>query len=102
MNREEVIATLRTLEPELRASGIRSLSLFGSIARNSAAPFSDVDIAVKVGEGFSRRGLDYFGRMEELEQRLSAALGRRVEVVEEPVRKDRFQNQIDRDRVFAF
>jgi predicted nucleotidyltransferase len=53
------------------------------------------------GEGFSRGGFDYFGRLEELEQRLSLMLGCKVDVVEEPVRKQRFQTQIYRDRALA-
>jgi predicted nucleotidyltransferase len=33
---EQVIATLRAHEAELRAAGIRALSLFGSVARGDA------------------------------------------------------------------
>jgi uncharacterized protein len=33
MNRDEVIATLRAHEAELRAAGVERLSLFGSVAR---------------------------------------------------------------------
>jgi len=40
--------------------------------------------------------------MEELERRLSKILGCKVDVVEEPVRKERFQKEIDRDRTLAF
>ncbi|MGI8743326.1 MAG: nucleotidyltransferase family protein [Bryobacteraceae bacterium] len=102
MNREQVIATLRALEPELKAAGVLSLSLFGSTARGDAGPESDVDVAVRVSESFSNRGLDYFWRMEQLEQRLSRLLGRKVDVLEEPVRKERLQRQIDKDRALAF
>jgi uncharacterized protein len=102
MNLEQVIATLHTLEPELRAAGVLSLSVFGSAARGGGAPDSDVDVAVRLADSFSKRGLDYFGRLEELEQRLSQVLGCKVDVVEEPVRKERLQNRIDKDRAVAF
>jgi predicted nucleotidyltransferase len=62
----------------------------------------DVDVAVRLGEGFSAPGLDYFGRLNELEGRLSGILACKVDVVEEPVRKRRFQTEIDRDRALAF
>ena len=44
---EDVIATLRAHETDLRAAGIQSLALFGSVARGDADPDSDVDLAVK-------------------------------------------------------
>lgn len=40
--------------------------------------------------------------LEELKERLEAALGRAVDLVTEPARKVRFQQEIDRDRVRAF
>ena len=79
-----------------------SVSLFGSTARRESAP-GDIDIAVRLAEDFSHGGFDYFGRLEDLERRsLSELLGCKVDVVEEPVRKERFQQEIDRDRALAF
>ena len=102
MKREQVIAILRDHEPELKAAGVLSLSVFGSTGRDDARPDSDVDIAVRLGENFSKGGLDYFGRLEELEQRLSEILACHVDVIEEPARKERFQREIEKDRAFAF
>jgi uncharacterized protein len=102
MERDEILARLRAHEPELKAAGVRSMSLFGSAARNDAAPGSDIDIAVRLADGFSGGGLDYFYQLEQLEQRLSRLLGRDVDVVTEPARKERFQREIDRDRALAF
>jgi hypothetical protein len=101
MNCDQVIAELRAHEPELRAHGVLSVSLFGSIARGDARA-RDVDVAVRLGESFSGPGLDYIGRLEELERRLGEILGCRVDLVEEPVRKQRLQREIDRDRALAF
>ncbi len=75
--------------------------MFGSVARGDAGQDSDVDLAVRLSENFSRGGFDYFGRMDELE-RLSAILGCKVDVIEEPARKERLQAAIDRDRIRAF
>lgn len=46
MNRDQRIDTLRAHEPELRAAGVRSLSVFGSLARQDARPHSDVDLLI--------------------------------------------------------
>ena len=102
MNRDEVIAVLREHEPELKAAGVLSLSVFGSVARNDAAPDSDIDIAVRLADDFSSGGFDYFYQLEQLEQRLSRLFGRTIDVVTEPARKERFQQEIDRDRALAF
>jgi predicted nucleotidyltransferase len=102
MNRENTIAALRDHERELKAFGVVSASLFGSVARNDAGPNSDVDIAVRLGDNFSAGGFDYFSRLEELEERLSSILGCKVDVIEEPVRKERIQTGIDMDRALAF
>lgn len=59
-------------------------------------------MAVRLGENFSESGLDYISRLDDLERRLSEILGCKVDLVEEPVRKERFQREIDRDRALAF
>ena len=101
MEREQVIAALKAHEHEFRAAGVVSVSLFGSVARGEN-PTHDVDVVVRLGDNFSERGLDYISRLDDLEQRLSGILCCKVDVVEEPVRKQRFQREIDRDRAFAF
>ncbi len=101
MTRDQVIATLRQHEPELRSAGVVSLSLFGSTARDEADP-ADVDIAVRLAERFSSGGFDYYYQLEQLQQRLSRLIGCKVDLVPEPLRKERFQHEIDRDRALAF
>jgi uncharacterized protein len=102
MDCAEVKTALRARERELKAIGVDSLSIFGSVARGDAGPDSDIDIAVKLADNFSKGGFDYFHRIEKLQRRLSTILGHRVDVIEEPVRKQLMQAEIDRDRSFAF
>jgi len=80
---------------------VSSVSLFGSVAREEQL-VNDVDIVVRFSESFSARGLNYFSRLSEIEGRLAGILGCKVDVIEEPVRKKRFQSEIDRDRALAF
>ena len=102
MDRDQAIAALRDHEPELKAAGVLSVSVFGSVARNDGGSDSDVDIAVRLAEHFSDGGLDYFWQLEQLQQRLSRLLGCKVDVVAEPVRRERLQIEIDKDRALAF
>jgi hypothetical protein len=54
--RERVLTLLRAHAPALRARGVRSLALFGSVARNEAHPDSDVDLLLDLD---ARAGLGF-------------------------------------------
>jgi len=49
MNRNEIIAKLKAVEPQLRAHGVAALYLFASYARDEARQDSDVDVFVDPG-----------------------------------------------------
>src|SRR3977135_2134013 len=101
MKRDEIIATLRAREPELRAAGIASLSLFGSIARGDDRGDSDVDVAVRLSN-HSLQGFAYFGQLDRLTRHLETILGQPVDIVVEPVQKERLRREIEEDRAIAF
>jgi hypothetical protein len=46
MNREDVLKLLKKNSPALNRFGVKSLALFGSMARNEAIANSDIDILV--------------------------------------------------------
>jgi predicted nucleotidyltransferase len=48
MRRDETLAILAAHREELRRRGVRSLALFGSVARDEARPDSDVDLLVEL------------------------------------------------------
>ena len=95
---EQGIATLRAHEAELRAAGIRALSVFGSVARGDAGPDSDIDLAVEFAPA-ARMDLI---RLAGLERELSALLGRAVQILPESIEKPRLRASVERDRVRAF
>src|SRR5690348_6334743 len=95
---ERVIATLRVHETELRQAGLRSLSLFGSVARDETEMESDIDLAAEFDPAARMDLL----RLTALERRIAEILGRPVDLLPEPVEKRRLQNQINRDRRRAF
>lgn len=95
---ERVIATLRAHEAELRHAGIRRLALFGSVAGGDADADSDVDLVVEFDPAPK---MDLI-RLLALERRLGETLGRRVEILPEPVENPRLRANVERDRVIAF
>lgn len=46
MDRAEVIARLKSAEPDLRARGVAGLYLFGSYSRKEQRPDSDIDLFI--------------------------------------------------------
>lgn len=74
MGRNEVIAILTTHQAQLREFGVKSLALFGSVARNEARLDSDVDLLVEFEKPV---GLFTFMR---LQRYLEAILGCSVDL----------------------
>ncbi len=72
----DILTTLRTALPELRQRWpIRSLALFGSVARGDAGPASDLDVLV----GFERPVT--LSAFLALEDELAGLTARRVDLV---------------------
>ena len=95
---EAIVATLQAHETELRRAGIRRLSLFGSMARGEAGSESDIDLVAEIDP---EAHIGLFGLIA-LENRLSEILGRKVDLLPEPVQKPRLRANIERDHRRAF
>jgi predicted nucleotidyltransferase len=90
VKRDQVLQRLAEARAELAGLGVRSLDLFGSVARGEAGPDSDVDLLVEFDKPI---GLFHFVRVQ---QRLEAILGCRVDLV----MREAVKRQL-RDRIFA-
>jgi len=95
---DRVIATLRAHEAELRRAGLRSVSLFGSVARGETETDSDIDLAAEFDPAARMDLL----QLTALERRIAELLGSPVDLLPEPAEKSRLQDQINRDRLRAF
>jgi hypothetical protein len=72
MRRDQVLKTLSAHRDELRSRyGVKSLALFGSVARGESGPESDVDLLVE----FERPiGLRFFELIDHLEDLLGCSV----------------------------
>jgi uncharacterized protein len=93
-DREEVLTALRSALPDLRRRWpIRSLGIFGSIARGDAAADSDVDVLVE----FERPvGLSAFLALEDTPR---ATVGRPVDLVSRAALKPHIGEHVLRELV---
>ncbi|GGB64882.1 hypothetical protein GCM10010833_20090 [Blastomonas aquatica] len=98
MDKATAIARLKAHEAELRELGVERLSLFGSTARGEEGPQSDVDLAARFAREARIGGFAFVA----IADRLESILRTRVDLVAEPARKPRMQEEIDRDRIRVF
>ena len=96
--RERVLRILREQAPELRARGIASLSLFGSMARGEAGPKSDVDLLIETDPA-ARLG---FFELCDLRRDLEARLQRPVNFAFGSEMRPWLREWIEDDRIEIF
>ncbi|MDO9537832.1 MAG: nucleotidyltransferase family protein [Thermoplasmata archaeon] len=93
MNREEILETIVRM---LKKSGACRIALFGSFKRGGEKPGSDIDIIVEFSE--RRSLLDIVG----IEQDLSDAVGRKVDLLTEKSISPYLIDRIKKDSMVIF
>jgi predicted nucleotidyltransferase len=92
MTRRQVIEILQAHQEQLRQFGVKKISLFGSIARESAGSQSDVDMVVDFSQITYRRFVA-------LKAFLESILGREVDLLTPAAVQGRLKEEIERDLV---
>jgi predicted nucleotidyltransferase len=95
VRREEALSILTKHGAQIRAFGVVSLYLFGSVARDEASADSDVDLMVEFGVPV---GLFEFVDFQMYLERL---LGRRVDLITPEGLRQRLKEQVWRDAIRA-
>jgi predicted nucleotidyltransferase len=94
----EILQTLRVAEPRLRQLGVKHLSLFGSMARGTARPDSDIDLLLDLDEQRRIDLLDYAGIVAEIQK----LFPHRVDVALRSTLKPHIASAAGRDEIRAF
>ena len=93
MDRQAILGRLKAEAPELRRKyGVRTLALFGSVARGDDDEGSDVDVLVTFEPGM-KLGLAFFA----LQNELSELLGRTVDLNTPADLSPYFRDQVIRE-----
>lgn len=93
VGREEVMATLQAHRDDLNRLGVKSLHLFGSMARDAASSGSDVDLLVSFRESPT------FSGFMKLRIFLEDLLGRKVDLITESGLRQEVRPSVERDAI---
>ena len=96
MKRDEVLKIITKHREQLEKLGVKSLSLFGSVARDEAGPDSDVDFLVE----FNRQG--GFFQLFRVQHYLEDILGCSVDLGTEDALREHLREPVSKDVINAF
>ena len=95
--RAEVLERLRADRSSLDRFGVRTIALFGSVARDDAGPESDVDILVDYRPDVRPDLFEFI----DLKEHLETLVGRRVDLVTPAALHRRLRDSILAEAVYA-
>ncbi len=95
MSKEEVLRRLAAHRQELVRFGVKSLALFGSVARDEAQPTSDVDLLVEF------QGRATFDQYMDLKFYLEQVLGCRVDLVTRKALKPQLRSIVEKEALYV-
>lgn len=98
MRREQVIATLRAHEDDLRHRGVIHAALFGSVARGEERPDSDTDIMIEIDPESHMGVWGYAG----LKEYIATLFEGPVDVVDRDALKPYVAPAATADAIYAF
>jgi predicted nucleotidyltransferase len=98
MNSQEVLETLRQNEPALRARGVLHAALFGSVARGTNGPDSDIDILIDIAPNAVSDIYTYVG----LKNYIAELFTGPVDVIDRGALKPHVRPPAEADAIYAF
>ncbi|HUU60642.1 MAG TPA: nucleotidyltransferase family protein [Phycisphaerae bacterium] len=97
MKRDEALRILSENRERLKGFSVKSLAIFGSVARDEAAESSDIDVLVEF-EPDAHVGLFAFVRLQRF---LAGILGCRVDLATREALRERMRDRILKEAIYA-
>ena len=102
VTQEKILAFLRELKPELEASGIERLALFGSYATQNQNVYSDIDIAIQKKKDFLEHysAYEYFNIVANIKTKVLHKLHKSTDVFDLDSLSG-FKNKIEKELIYV-
>ncbi|MCF6243595.1 MAG: nucleotidyltransferase domain-containing protein [Sulfurovum sp.] len=102
LTKEKILDYLKELKPELEASGIQKLALFGSFASNHQNVYSDIDIAIQKKKDFldDYSAYDYFALLNTIKSKILKNLHTNVDIFDLDS-KSSFKKEIEKELIYV-
>ncbi len=98
MDRDHALTILRRSETALRARGVSRAALFGSVARGTSRPDSDIDILIEIDPDRSVGVYDYV----DIKEYIAALFDGPVDVVNRDALKPHVSPSATAEAIYAF
>lgn len=95
MQRDTILSILKQHQETLKTLGVRSLALFGSVARDEATPDSDIDIVVEFESPVT------FDRYMDVKFYLEDHLGKKVDLVSWKSLKHHIRDRVKQEAIYV-
>lgn len=95
MQREEVLRILGQHQQALKEFGVKSLAIFGSVARDEARPDSDVDILIEFDRPVT------FDLYMDVKFYLEDRLGTRVDLLSRLMLKPLIRSRVEQEAIYV-
>lgn len=95
MKRDQVLATLKQHKGVLKGMGVRSIAVFGSVARDEARPDSDVDLLVDLEPPLT------FDLYMDVKLYLEDQLGTKVDLVTRTGLRSQLCESVEREAIYV-
>lgn len=84
MDKENIIATLKALQPTYTQEGVLLLGIFGSYARDEQNAKSDIDILIETTPKFLQKykGFRAFARLDDIKHELEKIFSKEIDLVD--------------------
>jgi uncharacterized protein len=96
LKRDEVLAIVKAHQNTLQELGVKSLDLFGSVARDEARPNSDVDFLVEFSKPIG------FFEFFQLQHYLEDILGRDIDLGTQDALREHLREPVLKDMIRVF
>ncbi len=103
IKKDDILAFLKEIKVTFEKDGLHSIALFGSMSKDSADMFSDIDIAIKIKKDYLRykNAWDYFDMLNSIKDRVAKRFERKCDIYDLDAPNSQIKKNIQKDLMYV-